>query len=107
MSEKVHKREFLKRVASRTGMSEKDVNKFFDAFLAELSDIMVNNGTLTLINFGKFYLSKHPGHPMPFSKDDSKITSYYTLHFSAVRQLSAKLGERRELLNNSKNVSDE
>lgn len=96
MSEKVHKREFLRRISRRMNVPEKQVDAFFNAFVDELSDIMANGGSLTLVNFGRFYLSKHPGHPMPFSKGDAANQDYYTLHFSAVRQLSSKLGERYE-----------
>lgn len=90
---RVSKREFISRVAHRSGLPVKVVSQLYDAGMAELMDIVTNGNQLMLTGFGRFYPQAHKGHRVQFADSDSKvIADYSVLKFSATRGVNKSLG---------------
>jgi DNA-binding protein HU-beta len=50
----VTKQEFVKEVAGRAGMTERDAAKTVDAVLETITDTLKNGGEISFTGFGKF-----------------------------------------------------
>lgn len=82
--DRVTRREFLMRVAERSGRSLEDVTEVYDAFVNELIDDVVAGDVIVLTGFGKFYRQDHKGHRVHFGQK-TVITDYEVFKFSAAR----------------------
>lgn len=90
--ERVSKRDFLARVAHRSGLPVKTVTQVYDESMAELMAIVVGGNQLMLTGFGRFYPQAHKGHRVQFAGNGSKvIDDYSVLKFSATRGVNKSL----------------
>ena len=51
---KISKKEFVARIAARTGFKKVDAEKFVNAFLAEVKDALANGDSVNFVGFGSF-----------------------------------------------------
>ena len=58
MSNRINKKEFVKRLAKRMGQSEQQAEENLDAVLDELYDAFKRDEGVTFTNFGSFYLDQ-------------------------------------------------
>lgn len=91
---RVSKRDFISRVAIRTGLSIRLVSEVYEAILDELRDLVRDRHTVVLTGFGRFYLQEHKGHKVRFGK--SAVKDYAVLKFSASRSMNRALDDERE-----------
>lgn len=91
---KVSRTEFIKNVSTRSGFSEEDTIKFYDAFIKEIEETMRQGKSLTLTGFGNFFIAKHKGHPVQFSKEEVK--DYVVFKFSCSNVLNKKFRDEYE-----------
>jgi len=56
MADKINKTELIKRIASKTKKDETEVELIVDATLEEIYQSLKNRETVTIRNFGKFYI---------------------------------------------------
>jgi DNA-binding protein HU-beta len=54
----VTKQEFVGRVASKSGLSQRDASKAVDAFLDSITDALRSGESITFTGFGKFSTSQ-------------------------------------------------
>ena len=50
----MNKNEFISKLAEDTSMKKSDAEKFLDAFIANVKELMVNGDKLQLVGFGTF-----------------------------------------------------
>src|SRR5690606_3664196 len=86
---RISKREFISRVAARSGMSIRSVSETYEALLGELTAAVSDGETVVLTGFGRFYRQDHKGHKVRFGKED--VDDYSVLKFSASRSLNRRL----------------
>lgn len=84
--DRVVTREFLSRVAARSGESEQCVSEVYDALLEVLMEAVRAEETVVLFGFGRFYRQFHKGHKAGFGRED--VDDYVVLKFSASRILN-------------------
>lgn len=56
----MNKTEFLRAVASEAGLTIKEANAFYDAFVKTVKDAMANNDKVALVGFGTFEAKAKP-----------------------------------------------
>lgn len=86
---RISKREFISRVATRSGLSIRVVSKAYEALFGELTDAASRGETVVLTSFGRFYRQDHKGHKVRFGKND--VDDYSVLKFSASRSINRRL----------------
>lgn len=87
--QRISKREFISRVAERTGWPMKTVSSVYEGILDELLDAVSHGETVGLTGFGRFYRQTHRGHKVHFGQ--SEVDDYSVLKFSASRIVNRKL----------------
>jgi nucleoid DNA-binding protein len=87
--QRISKREFISRVAERSGWSMKTVSSVYEGILDELLDAVSHGETVALTGFGRFYRQTHRGHKVHFGQ--SEVEDYSVLKFSASRTVNRKL----------------
>ncbi|MEU3196922.1 HU family DNA-binding protein [Streptomyces sp. NPDC006996] len=87
---RVSKREFISRVATRSGLPIRVVNKVYESLLGELTGAVSCGETVVLTSFGRFYRQDHKGHKVRFGK--SNVDDYVVLKFSASSSFNRLLG---------------
>jgi DNA-binding protein HU-beta len=55
---KVKHKEFIKLYAQKMNCSEKNAEKYLDGFIETIYDIIKEKSSITVNNFGKFYVSQ-------------------------------------------------
>lgn len=92
---RVSKREYISRIARRTGQPVRTVSEVYEAGLAELMEIIINGDRLMLTGFGSFYPQEHKGHRVQFAgrAGEKVIDDYSVLKFSATRDVNRRLDE--------------
>lgn len=88
---RISKREFISRVASRSGLTVRAVSRVYEAFLEELGDAVASGQTVVLTGFGRFYRQAHKGHKVRFGK--LEVDDYHVLKFSASRTINRQLDD--------------
>ncbi|MFG1858902.1 HU family DNA-binding protein [Actinomadura geliboluensis] len=86
---RISKREFISRVAERSGMSIKTVSSVYEGIFDELTGAVSSGETVVLTGFGRFYLQTHKGHKVRFGRSD--VDDYSVLKFSASRSVRRQL----------------
>lgn len=86
---RVNKREFISRVATRTGLPVRVVKNVYESLLGELTGAVSCGETVVLTSFGRFYRQAHKGHKVRFGK--SNVDDYVVLKFSASSSLNRRL----------------
>lgn len=89
---RVNKREFISRVAKRSGMSVRAASRLYEALLEELTDAAARGETVVLTGFGRFYRQDHKGHKVRFGED--RVDDYSVLKFSASRSINRRLDQQ-------------
>ncbi|MFE5863562.1 HU family DNA-binding protein [Streptomyces virginiae] len=87
---RVSKREFISRVATRSGLPIRVVNEVYESLLGELKGAVSCGEAVVLTSFGRFYRQDHKGHKVRFGK--SNIDDYVVLKFSASSSFNRRLG---------------
>ncbi|WP_329142724.1 HU family DNA-binding protein [Streptomyces sp. NBC_01456] len=87
---RVSKREFISRVATRSELSVRVVNKVYESLLGELTGAVSCGEAVVLTSFGRFYRQDHKGHKVRFGK--SNVDDYVVLKFSASSSFNRRLG---------------
>ncbi|MGC4939379.1 HU family DNA-binding protein [Kribbella sp. DT2] len=87
--QRISKREFISRVAARSGWPIKTVNSVYEGILDELMDAVSHDETVALTGFGRFYRQTHRGHKVHFGQ--SEVDDYAVLKFSASRIVNRQL----------------
>lgn len=86
---RISKREFISRVAERSGCSVEIVSDVYEGILEELTAAASRGDTVVLTGFGRFYRQDHKGHKVRFGKQS--VDDYSVLKFSASRSLNRRL----------------
>lgn len=92
---RINKREFISRVAQRSGLSVKAVTAVYGAIIDELMEAVSCGETVVLTGFGRFYRQAHKGHKVRFGKKD--VDDYSVLKFSAARGMNRALDDPEDL----------
>ena len=79
--QRVAKREFISRVAARSGWPIKTVTSVYEEIFGELMNAVSQGETVVLTGFGRFYHQAHKGHKVHFGQ--SAVDDYSVLKFSA------------------------
>ncbi|MFJ7280524.1 HU family DNA-binding protein [Kitasatospora sp. NPDC098663] len=87
---RVSKREFISRVATRSKLPIRVVNKVYESLLGELTGAVSCGEAVVLTSFGRFYRQDHKGHKVRFGK--SRVDDYVVLKFSASSSFNRRLG---------------
>ncbi|MFJ6759990.1 HU family DNA-binding protein [Streptomyces sp. NPDC091273] len=87
---RVSKREFISRVATRSKLPVRVVNKVYESLLGELTGAVSCGEAVVLTSFGRFYRQDHKGHKVRFGK--SNVDDYVVLKFSASSSFNRRLG---------------
>ncbi|MFD4574247.1 HU family DNA-binding protein [Streptomyces sp. NPDC058417] len=87
---RVSKREFISRVATRSELPVRVVNKVYESLLSELTGAVSCGEAVVLTGFGRFYRQDHKGHKVRFGKSD--VDDYVVLKFSASSSFNRRLG---------------
>ncbi|MFJ3858323.1 HU family DNA-binding protein [Streptomyces sp. NPDC090085] len=87
---RVSKREFISRVATRSKLPVRVVNKVYESLLCELTGAVSGGEAVVLTSFGRFYRQDHKGHKVRFGKSD--VDDYVVLKFSASSSFNRRLG---------------
>ncbi|MFB7917069.1 HU family DNA-binding protein [Streptomyces sp. NPDC056061] len=88
-SPRVSKREFISRVAARSGQPAEVVEQVYGVLIGELTSAVGAGETVVLAGFGRFYRQTHKGHKVRFGKKD--VGDYLVLKFSASRVVNRGL----------------
>lgn len=86
---RISKREFISRVAMRSGLSIRIVSEVYEALFGELTDAVTRDEIVVLTGFGRFYRQAHKGHKVRFGKKD--VDDYSVLKFSASKGINRRL----------------
>lgn len=99
---RVNKRDFVKGVAARSGVSVRTADAVYNAIIAEIFDAVEDGKRLTLRGFGKFFVQTHKGHRVTKIDDNGNaldlgtIADYPVLKFSSTRTVNRLIGERAQ-----------
>lgn len=89
-NQRVSKRKFISRVATRSGLKVRVVKKVYESLLGEIKGAVSCGETVVLTSFGRFYRQDHKGHKVRFGKSD--VDDYVVLKFSASSSFNRRLG---------------
>lgn len=93
-NQRVSKRDFISRVATRSELPIRVVSKVYESLLGELTGAVSCGETVVLTSFGRFYRQDHKGHKVRFGKSD--VDDYVVLKFSASSSFNRRLGENED-----------
>lgn len=83
------KREFIARVAERSGWPLATVSSVYEAIFGELTDVLYEGRSVVLTGFGRFYPQVHKGHKVQFGQRE--VDPYRIVKFSASRRVNRLL----------------
>lgn len=92
--QRISKREFISRVASRGGWPARTVSAVYEDILGELLETVTHGQSVALTGFGRFYLQTHRGHKVHFGRSD--VDDYSVLKFSASRIVNRQLQPKQD-----------
>jgi len=58
MSNRITKKDFIKRLSNRTGQSQQQAEENLDAVLDEIYEALKREESITFTNFGSFYINQ-------------------------------------------------
>lgn len=90
-TKKINKGEFVSITAKAAGLSVDQMSLALDAILSNIPELAKQGVEISFMNFGKFYVQVHKGHPVRFGKDRKNIEDYPVFKFSPSNVLSEKL----------------
>lgn len=84
--QRVNKREFIARVATRSGQPRSMTSQVYEAVIEELSESIVERGEMVVLTgFGRFFTRRHKGHRVRFGKDS--VDDYLVVKFAPSRSM--------------------
>lgn len=86
---RINKREFISRIAVRSGQPVRVVSEVYESLVEELTDAVRDGDAVVLTGVGRFYRQAHKGHKVRFGKQD--VDDYSVLKFSASRSMNRRL----------------
>ena len=92
---RISKREFIAKVAGRSGQPIRIVSEVYESLIGELTDSVRRGETVMLTGFGRFCRQVHKGHKVRFGKKD--VDDYPVLKFSASRSINRRLDPDADL----------
>lgn len=85
----MNKTEIIASMAEKAGLTKVDAGKALDAFVATVKEEMAKDGSVSLIGFGTFSVSKRParmGHN-PRTNEKIKIAATKNVKFKASKTI--------------------
>ncbi|MFC1658987.1 HU family DNA-binding protein [Pseudomonadota bacterium] len=91
----MHKKDLISVVASKTGLSKKDVNSMLDATLEAMEKALKKGEKVTLIGFGTFSVVKSPARKgrNPQTGKEIRIPASKRVKFSVGKALKASVNK--------------
>jgi len=79
----VNKKELAKKVASKTLLSQKEALQAIDALIDSIIESLEEEGEVSLVGFGKYYLYTHSPRPVrnPKTQEEMILKSYKSVKF--------------------------
>lgn len=95
--DRISKREFISRVAVRSGQSVKTVSVLYEAIFDELTASVMDGEIIVLTGFGRFSKQLHKGHKVRFGP--AEVKEYSVVKFSSSRTLNQQIDPGRRAQN--------
>lgn len=92
---RMKKQTFISRLADEAGISKKEANELYQAFVRAIVGSVLTGESVSLRGFGTFQLKKHKGHTVSLLGNMTNISDYYGLRFTASETLNKQI--RQEL----------
>jgi DNA-binding protein HU-beta len=79
----VNKKDLAKKVASKTLLSQKEALQAIDALIDSIIESLEEEGEVSLVGFGKYYLYTHSPRPVrnPKTQEEMILKSYKSVKF--------------------------
>lgn len=79
----INKKDLAKRVSSKTLLSQKEALQVIDAFIDSVVESLEEEGEVSLVGFGKYYLYTHSPRPVrnPKTQEEMILKSYKSVKF--------------------------
>lgn len=79
----INKKDLAKRVSSKTLLSQKESLQVIDAFIDSVVEALEEEGEVSLVGFGKYYLYTHSPRPVrnPKTQEEMILKSYKSVKF--------------------------
>lgn len=79
----INKKDLAKRVSSKTLLSQKEALQVIDAFIDSVVESLEEEGEVSLVGFGKYYLYTHSPRPVrnPKTQEEMTLKSYKSVKF--------------------------
>lgn len=85
----INKKELAKRVADRTLLSQKESLQVIDALIDTIIEGLEEDGEVSLVGFGKYYLYEHAPRPVrnPKTQEEMMLSPYKSVKFKVSDKL--------------------
>lgn len=79
----INKKDLAKRVSAKTLLSQKEALQVIDAFIDSVVESLEEEGEVSLVGFGKYYLYTHSPRPVrnPKTQEEMVLKSYKSVKF--------------------------
>ena len=79
----VNKKDLAKKIASKTLLSQKEALQAIDVLIDSITESLEEDGEVSLVGFGKFYLYTHSPRPVrnPKTQEEMLLKSYKSVKF--------------------------
>jgi nucleoid DNA-binding protein len=79
----INKKDLAKRVSAKTLLSQKEALQVIDAFIDSVVESLEEEGEVSLVGFGKYYLYAHSPRPVrnPKTQEEMILKSYKSVKF--------------------------
>lgn len=88
---KMSKRKFIKYLAEKNHVTVVEATAAYNMVVDGIIDVVRLGTTLSLMNFGVFYLQEHRGHPIQFKDEKTFVKGYNVFKFSASNVLNTSM----------------
>ncbi len=89
--DKMSRRKFIKYLAEKNNVTIVEAENAYNMVVDGIIDVVRLGTTLSLMNFGVFFLQKHSGHPIQFKDKKTYVGDYKVFKFSASNVLNASM----------------
>jgi nucleoid DNA-binding protein len=85
----INKKELAKRVADRTLLSQKETLQVIDSLIDTIIEGLEEDGEISLVGFGKYYLYEHAPRPVrnPKTQEEMMLSPYKSVKFKVSDKL--------------------
>lgn len=79
----INKKELAKKVSEKTLLSQKEAAQVIDEITASILEGLENEGEVSIVGFGKFYLYEHAPRPVrnPKTQESMTLKPYKSVKF--------------------------